>query len=79
MAEPKIPVDLILSKLVEDADKASSRVHKASDVLLSPLDTEIAATPYEIVHQEDRVKLKHYTSDNRYQSQITVAGGICAY
>lgn len=45
MAKPKIPVDLILSKLVEDADKASTRVQKASDVLLSPLDTEIAATP----------------------------------
>ena len=74
MAEPKIPVDLILSKLVEDADKASSRVHKASDVLLSPLDTEIAATPYEIVHQEDRVKLKHYlpTTDIKVKSPLLV-------
>jgi polyhydroxyalkanoate synthase len=61
MGERKVPVDLILSKLVEDADKARSRAQKASDVLLGPLDTEIAATPYEIVHQEDRVKLKHYT------------------
>ena len=60
MSEPKIPVDLILSKLVEDADKARERAHKASDILLGPLDTEIAATPYEVVHQEDRVKLKHY-------------------
>ena len=61
MSERKIPVDLIISKLVEDADKARSRAQKASDVLLGPLDTKIAATPYEIVHQEDRVKLKHYT------------------
>ncbi len=60
MGEPKIPVDLILSKLVEDADKARARAHKASDVLLGPLDSEIAATPYEVVCQEDRVKLKHY-------------------
>lgn len=60
MDEPKIPVDLILSKLVEDADKARARAHKASDVLLGPLDSEIAATPYEVVCQEDRVKLKHY-------------------
>ena len=60
MSEPKIPVDLILSKLVEEADKARTRAQKASDVLLGSLDTEIAATPYEVVHQEDRVKLKHY-------------------
>ncbi|MGD8992515.1 MAG: class III poly(R)-hydroxyalkanoic acid synthase subunit PhaC [Desulfobacterales bacterium] len=60
MDEPKVPVDLILSKLVEDADKARARAHKASDVLLGPLDSEIAATPYEVVYQEDRVKLKHY-------------------
>jgi polyhydroxyalkanoate synthase len=60
MARPKIPVDLILSKLVEDAEKAKARVEKASDVLLGPLDTEIASTPYEVVYREDRVKLKHY-------------------
>jgi polyhydroxyalkanoate synthase len=61
MSEKKIPVDLILSKLVEDADRVRSRAQKASDVLLGSLDTEIAATPYEIVHQEDRVRLKHYS------------------
>jgi polyhydroxyalkanoate synthase len=60
MSQSKIPVDLILSKLAEDAEKAQERAHKASDVLLESLDTSIAATPYEIVHQEDRVKLKHY-------------------
>ncbi|MGD8229034.1 MAG: alpha/beta fold hydrolase, partial [Desulfobacteraceae bacterium] len=60
MAKPKIPVDLILSKLAEDAEKAKARVERASDVLLGPLDTEIAATPNEVVYQEDRVKLKHY-------------------
>ena len=60
MAKPKIPVDLILSKLAEDAEKAKARVEKASDVLLGPLDTEMATTPYEVVYQEDRVKLKHY-------------------
>jgi polyhydroxyalkanoate synthase len=61
MSEKKIPVDLILSKLVEDADRVRSRAQKASDVLLGSLDTEIAATPYEILHQEDRVRLKHYS------------------
>ncbi len=60
MTQPKIPVDLILSKLAEEAEKAQERAQKASDVLLEPLDTEIASTPYEVVYQDDRVKLKHY-------------------
>jgi len=60
MAEPKIPVDLILKNLSEAADKAQARAQKASDVLLGPLDTEIASTPYDVVYEEDRVKLKHY-------------------
>ncbi len=60
MEKSKIPVDLILTKLAEDAEKAQARVQKASDVLLQELDTGIAQTPYEIVYEEDRVKLKHY-------------------
>ena len=60
MAEARIPVDLILAKLAEDAEKTPERVQKASDVLLGELDTSLATTPYEVVYQEDRVKLKHY-------------------
>ena len=60
MTQPKISVDLILSKLAEEAEKAGESVQKASDVLLEPLETEIAVTPYDVVYEEDRVKLKHY-------------------
>ena len=60
MAEAKIPVDLILSKLAEDAEKTQQRVQQASDILLGELETAIATTPYDVVYQEDRVKLKHY-------------------
>ena len=60
MAQPKIAVDLIVAKLAEDAERSRERVQKASNVLLEPLDTEIATTPYEVVYEEDRVKLKHY-------------------
>ena len=60
MEKPKIPVELILGKLAEDAEKAHSRVQKASDVLLQDLETSIAQTPYDVVFQEDRVKLKYY-------------------
>ncbi|MCG6878104.1 MAG: class III poly(R)-hydroxyalkanoic acid synthase subunit PhaC [Deltaproteobacteria bacterium] len=60
MTQQKIPVDLILKQLSEDADKAQERAQKASDVLLGALDTTIAATPYDVVFEVDRVKLKHY-------------------
>ena len=33
---------------------------QASEVLLGPLETEIAQTPYDVVYEEDRVKLKYY-------------------
>ena len=69
MGDPKIPVDLILSKLSEEADKAHTRAKKASDVLLSPLNAEIATTPYEVVYEEDRVKLKHYKPITEIQLQ----------
>ena len=67
MSQPKISVDLILAKLAEDAEKAQARAQKASDVLLEALDTEIAATPYDVVHEEDRVKLKHYKPSGEIQ------------
>lgn len=60
MVPPKIPVDLILKDIVKEANSAQKRMSKASDVLLGDLDTDIATTPYEIVYQQDRVKLKHY-------------------
>jgi polyhydroxyalkanoate synthase len=60
MTRPKIPVDLILAKLAAEADKAQHRMEKAKDILLGPLNTEIAATPHDIVYQEDRVTLKYY-------------------
>jgi polyhydroxyalkanoate synthase len=67
MAQPKIAIDLILSKLAEDAEKAQVRTQKASEVLLEPLETEIATTPYDIVYEEDRVKVKHYKPETGIQ------------
>jgi polyhydroxyalkanoate synthase len=74
MDKTKIPVDLILTKLAEDAEKAQSRVQKASDVLLQDLETGIAQTPYDVVYQEDRVKLKYYrpTSEVNYRRPLLV-------
>ncbi len=39
MAASKIPVDLILNKLAEDAQRVSERTRDASDVLLEPMDS----------------------------------------
>lgn len=67
MTQPKIAIDLILSKLAEDAEKARTRAEKASEVLLGPLETEIATTPCDVVYEEDRVKLKHYKPATKIQ------------
>ena len=74
MSQPKIPVDLILSKLAEDAERVHARTHKAADILIEPLNTEIATTPYDVVYEEDRVKLKHYipTTEPRLKTPLLV-------
>ncbi|SLM32336.1 Poly-beta-hydroxybutyrate polymerase (modular protein) [Desulfamplus magnetovallimortis] len=74
MAKFKIPVDLIMSKLAEDATKVQTRAQKASEVLLDDLETALAQTPYDVVYQEDRVKLKHYRprKECKYKTPLLV-------
>ncbi len=60
MNQPKIAVDLILKRMAESSEQVKSRARKASEVLLGPLETDLATTPHEIVYQEDRMRLKHY-------------------
>ncbi len=60
MNQVKIPVDLILKNITEDRKTTSNKWRKASAVLTGKLDTDISTTPYDIVYEEDRVKLKHY-------------------
>jgi polyhydroxyalkanoate synthase len=60
MSENKIAVNLILKKLSESTEQVKTRAQKASEVLLNPLNTELSTTPYDVVYEEDRVKLKHY-------------------
>jgi polyhydroxyalkanoate synthase len=60
MTQPKIPVDLIMKNLAKETESVQKRMDKAADVLLGDLKTDIATTPYDIVYQQDRVKLKHY-------------------
>ena len=74
MSQSKIPVDLILTKLAEDAQTVQSRTKRASEVLLGELDTQLAKTPYDVVYREDRVKLKHYRprKENAYRTPLLV-------
>lgn len=60
MGSLKYSGDLIYAKLASDTAKWNKRLHDAKKVLLSPLDTKIAPTPYDVIYEEDRVKLKHY-------------------
>ena len=60
MGNAKIPIDKILSTMAEDAENFQARTQRASEVLLESMDTSIATTPYDVVYEEDRVKLKHY-------------------
>ncbi len=50
----------MLRSLVEALEKSRERILKSKEVLLNPLDTDIATTPHEVVYQEDRIKLKYY-------------------
>jgi polyhydroxyalkanoate synthase len=60
MSPGKVPLEQIMAKLAEHANKIGARQAKAREVLLGPLDTEIGATPAEVVYQDDRVRLKHF-------------------
>ncbi|PKN38331.1 MAG: class III poly(R)-hydroxyalkanoic acid synthase subunit PhaC [Deltaproteobacteria bacterium HGW-Deltaproteobacteria-10] len=72
MSSTKIPLDLILEKMAEDAEKAQQRVTKASEILQGQLNYEIASTPYEIVYEEDRVKVKHYFRNDNEENKLKV-------
>jgi polyhydroxyalkanoate synthase len=54
--------DKFLTDLENNTEKTQAYLKDACDVLLSALDDNIASTPYEIVWQEDRVRLKFYRS-----------------
>jgi polyhydroxyalkanoate synthase len=70
MSSTKIPLDVILEKMAEDAEKAQQRVTKASEILQGQLNYEIASTPYEIVYEEDRVKVKHYFRNENAENKL---------
>ncbi len=49
-----------MTRLTEQCTQMQRKLQKGSQNFLSPLDTDIAATAYDVVYTEDRVRLKHY-------------------
>jgi polyhydroxyalkanoate synthase len=73
VSKPKIDVNLILKTVAENTERAKIRVQKASEILTDSLDVDLAQTPYEIVHKEDRVKLKYYQPDSiEYKTPLLI-------
>lgn len=60
MTNKNIDVELILKKIADQAGQTGTQAKKAFDVMLEDLNTNISTTPYDVVYEEDRVKLKHY-------------------
>jgi polyhydroxyalkanoate synthase len=58
--------------MAEDAEQAQQRVSRASEVLQGQLNCEIASTPYEIVYEEDRVRVKHYSRNENAENKLKV-------
>jgi polyhydroxyalkanoate synthase len=52
--------ELIMARVAGDTANFCDRLRVAREVLLNPLETDIATTPYDVVWEEDRVKLKRY-------------------
>lgn len=53
-------LNLLFSRMALEPVRLMERMKEAREILLGPLKTDIATTPYEVVYEEDRVKLKHY-------------------
>jgi len=70
MNSTKIPIDLILERMAQDTEKAQQRATRASDVLLGELNSEVGSTPYEIVYEEDRVRVKHYSRNENAENKL---------
>lgn len=74
MAEPKIHIDLLMKKMAQETEEVQTRAQKMAEVLVGPLETGISTTPYEVVYQEDRIKLKYYKPEGevRFKTPLLV-------
>ena len=62
LAPYRMAASIIADKLTGGGLTVSvAEMFEAERIVTGPLNTDIAVTPYDIVYQEDRVKLKHYS------------------
>jgi polyhydroxyalkanoate synthase len=55
-----MPTNQLLQNMMQVVASAPDELRNSLEVLSSPLDTKLAPTEYDVVYEEDRVKLKHY-------------------
>ena len=60
MIDPKQRLDKIMEEIGKEAQEFQARAQRVADLMGKPLKTEIGSTPYEVVYEEDRIRLKHY-------------------
>lgn len=60
MTENSLPINKLLENMMQTMASAPDEMRNSLEVLSSPLDTELAQTEYDVVYEEDRIKLKHY-------------------
>ncbi|MBU1171395.1 MAG: class III poly(R)-hydroxyalkanoic acid synthase subunit PhaC [Proteobacteria bacterium] len=59
------PLNKLFSESMSSTKKALGFSLDSLQTMLGSLDTKIASTPSETVYTEDRIKLKHYVSENK--------------
>lgn len=74
MIDPKQKFDRILKEFGEEAEEFQARAQRVVDLIGKPLKTEIGSTPYEVVYEEDRIRLKHYKAkgDRKIRTPLLV-------
>ncbi|PIE71671.1 MAG: class III poly(R)-hydroxyalkanoic acid synthase subunit PhaC [Deltaproteobacteria bacterium] len=60
MIDTNVSMENLVSSFADKIDNMHHYSREAADVLLNPLETDIASTAYDVVYEEDRIKLKHY-------------------
>ncbi len=64
-----IPVNNAISSFAENSEVIWDFAEDTADVMLGEINTDIAPTKYEVVYQQDRVKLKYYESKAKIKTK----------
>jgi polyhydroxyalkanoate synthase len=74
MIDPKQRFDKIMKEIGKEAQEFQARTQRVADLMGKPLKTDIGSTPYEVVYEEDRIRLKHYkaTGEQKIMTPLLV-------